>query len=820
MHLREADKKTVTKPAKNKRGTVRLTVETLEAHFRGQSEGDIVGLHAISEAGTCKWVGLDIDNHGAADSSANLKYAVYLHDKLVSMGFSPILSDSDGKGGFHLLTVFSEPIPSPSAHYFGKWLVSDFADHGIAQAPEVFPKQPDLSEVQFGNWMRLPGRHHTRDHWSKVWDGFGWRDGFEAVEMIRHTSGDPAELIPADAAPPAPKPRQTAPKYVADGPDNRVVRCRAYVEKLPPSVSGDRGHDKLLQVACETLRFGLDDSDALAVLHDYNRRADPEWDERDIDKKLKDAHRKVNGEFGSRLKEDRPQKTISKRQRAADLGEQDAGPNPTRMSDIERREFDPKDPLAIARQFRRDVYDHADGPTLYHDGDTAIAWEQTKYIEVRDAALRAELYPYLERAQKLIRRGETEMLVPFMPTQNNVSNISDALNAACYLERKAPCWLTDERDLPDPIEIVAASNGLIHLRKDATAKLFRPPTPLFFSRNALDYEFLADAASPATWLWLLDQLWPDDPQSIEALQEWFGYCLTPDTRQQKAMLLVGPKRAGKGTIARVLSRLIGLPNVCGPTLSGLSTNFGLWPLIGKLLAIISDARLSGRTDQAIITERILALTGEDAITIDRKNLAPVTERLLCRLMILTNELPRLADASGALASRFIVLTLTESFYGKEDTGLEERICAEMPGILLWAIEGWRRLRERGHFVQPATSAEAIEELNDLASPVGAFLREWCAVRAGAEVKVTELFEAWGFWCAEQGREQPGTQTVFGRDLRAAAPRIATPQRGTGADRYRVFQGITLTESAKATAQMERSKHAQTRGHMHCTHSEG
>jgi energy-coupling factor transporter ATP-binding protein EcfA2 len=127
-------------------------------------------------------------------------------------------------------------------------------------------------------------------------------------------------------------------------------------------------------------------------------------------------------------------------------------------------------------------------------------------------------------------------------------------------------------------------------------------------------------------------LWPGDAQSISTLQEWIGYLLTPDPRQQKILLLVGPRRSGKGTIARVIRGLIGADNIAGPTLSSLGTNFGLWPLLGKAVAMIQDARLSGRTDAATVAERLLSISGEDDLTIDRKNLSPVTTRLTARFM--------------------------------------------------------------------------------------------------------------------------------------------------------------------------------------------
>jgi putative DNA primase/helicase len=161
-------------------------------------------------------------------------------------------------------------------------------------------------------------------------------------------------------------------------------------------------------------------------------------------------------------------------------------------------------------------------------------------------------------------------------------------------------------------------------------------------------------------------------------------------------------------------------------------------------------------------------------------------------MIMSNELPRIADASGALASRFIVLTLKRSFYGTEDLGLTDRLLRELPGILNWAIEGWRRLQDRGFFVQPASSAEAIQELEDLTSPVGAFLRERCEVRPGASVNCGLLFAYWSVWCEDQSRDHPGTVQSFGRDLRAAVPGLTTANlRSADGERERHYEGVGL-----------------------------
>jgi putative DNA primase/helicase len=189
---------------------------------------------------------------------------------------------------------------------------------------------------------------------------------------------------------------------------------------------------------------------------------------------------------------------------------------------------------------------------------------------------------------------------------------------------------------------------------------------------------------------------------------------------------------------------------------------------------------------------VLRITGEDDVTADRKNRQAWTGKMQVRFLVISNQLPRLGDTSGAIASRFIILRLVNSFYGREDQTLTEKLLAELPGILNWSIEGLRRLRERGHFIQPTSAAEAVRELEDLASPIGAFIRERCVIEPGKTIEVTRLFEAWCEWCKSQGRDHPGTTQSFGRDLRAAFPRLKLSQPRVEASRLRLYEGISLS----------------------------
>src|SRR4030095_13195092 len=95
-------------------------------------------------------------------------------------------------------------------------------------------------------------------------------------------------------------------------------------------------------------------------------------------------------------------------------------------------------------------------------------------------------------------------------------------------------------------------------------------------------------------------------------------------------------------------------------------------------------------------ERFRSISGEDSLTIDRKFRDPWTGRLPTRFVILTNELPRLADASGALGSSFILFVLPRSFYGAENPTLTDELLTEAPAIFNWALEGLDRLMAGGH----------------------------------------------------------------------------------------------------------------------------
>ena len=442
--------------------------------------------------------------------------------------------------------------------------------------------------------------------------------------------------------------------------------------------------------------------------------------------------------------------------------------------------------LPTARAYLDRFASHPGGRTLISSAGELLEWRENAYRVIEDGAIRKRLQEWLHGALQLCvtKKGE-ETLRDFSANPTTVGQALETIRAEVHAPSSVapPAWLGEPPGEYDPSDILPCKTMSLHLPTEIALE----PTPALFTRSALDYDYDPDPPEPERWIRFLEQLFGDDLESSELLQEWFGYCLTPETSQQKMLLIIGPKRSGKGTIGRVLRGLVGEANVAGPTVGGLAQPFGLQSLIGKSVAIVSDARFGGERASAVI-ERLLCVSGEDAVTIDRKYLEPVTLKLGTRFVFLTNELPRLADASSALASRFLVLRLTESFYGKEDHGLAEALLEERAGILRWALDGRRRLRERGRFLQPGSSADDVEDLGELGSPVSAFIRERCVVGADHRATVDELYAAWQQWSELNGANSVSNKQSFGRDLRAALPQL-TRRRGTGQRGF--YVGIAL-----------------------------
>ena len=198
--LRQGVVGVVMLPIKERRsaGTDMVTLKKLKRHFAGRAVSHLIGLHSISDHSTCKWFAIDVDLHDEnvanADEIAASNFAACLEwaQRLRKMNFDPILVDSNGVGGFHLWVLLDKEYPLADVYDFVTSIRADHESFGLPRKPEVFPPKAHVEADDLPYGLRLPGRHHTRPHYTRVWnfDSIGqndWLEGGEAIEVMLAT---------------------------------------------------------------------------------------------------------------------------------------------------------------------------------------------------------------------------------------------------------------------------------------------------------------------------------------------------------------------------------------------------------------------------------------------------------------------------------------------------------------------------------------------------------------------------------------------------------------------------------------------------------
>lgn len=448
-------------------------------------------------------------------------------------------------------------------------------------------------------------------------------------------------------------------------------------------------------------------------------------------------------------------------------------------------------PVQIARDFIAQRMPH-----LIHYGGDFLDYEVNAYRRIEKPTIRAMVQAWMENG---VDAGTGE---PVHPNKTDVDYVMDALSSVVHRDGDAeapPVWLDYWPEVdPDPKMTLSARNGLV----DVGTGMFLPPDPRFFTLNGLPFDYIPDAPPPVAWFQFLESIWPGEEGRVnhDALQEIMGHVLTPQTKYQKIFMLVGPPRAGKGTITRMMSSLCGMANVASMSAGDLARDFGLAPLVGKQLLIVPDLRLSRADNIGRVVEILLNISGEDSVLVNRKYRDQATTRLNTRIVIATNREVVLPDQTGALASRYVPLVFHKSFINNPDRELDAKLAPELPGIFNWALEGLRRLEARrdaqglqSGFQMTPNGAAMLAEISRRGSPVKTFIAECCDLDPTGTVKRSKLFDVFQSWCKENELASTFLPETFSKELRTASGYNVelVRMRDDEGKRTRVYAGVRL-----------------------------
>lgn len=307
--------------------------------------------------------------------------------------------------------------------------------------------------------------------------------------------------------------------------------------------------------------------------------------------------------------------------------------------------------------------------------------------------------------------------------------------------------------VPPPTEpLLNLRNGMLDLR---TLQLL-PHDPAHRSIVQLDVAWDPDATCPVYDAWVASAA----GDQVDQLEEVTSLMLDPSRVPHKAVFLFGPSRSGKSTYLRLMVAVAGAANTSSVTLHQLADDrFAVANLHGKMLNVAAD--LSSQDVKDIAAFKMLS--GEDQVNANRKYGAQFSFTNRALFAFSANSVPAVSDESGAYFQRMMPFEFANSFAGREDHSLEEKLKAELPGILVrWATAGNRLRRRGGGFER--TSASVREGFEAQSDRVRRFIQEACNVmpEMSGGTKTTDLHRAFVRWAADQSAPALGRNSFATR----------------------------------------------------------
>lgn len=350
--------------------------------------------------------------------------------------------------------------------------------------------------------------------------------------------------------------------------------------------------------------------------------------------------------------------------------------------------------------------------------------------------------------------------------------------------------LEDESVVDNEPDYLNLKNGLFNLKTNKLEKHLR--SKYITCQAAFSHD--EGATAPTFLKWLKSMLvTPDgkpDTQLYYLVLEAMGYTLTADMSHRVSFWLVGPTGSGKSTLINIMIALMQDYHVV-IDLNELGTNrFMLSMAAGKRLITFGESNANLKLADGLYK----TLVSNDAIVADVKNHDPITFKPQAKIWWGMNNLPYVADRSGAVDSRVIILPFRRQIPREQwDLTLEDRIKRdELPGVFNLALVGLQRLRHAGHFTkveQVEAEKNEYQQSNDI---YATFLAddEWC--KPDGKTPPTPLYRAFAAWARENGINHYVTSVTIKREWL----RLGLKYTHSGS---RFYEGIGLTEYAKSKA---------------------
>jgi putative DNA primase/helicase len=345
-------------------------------------------------------------------------------------------------------------------------------------------------------------------------------------------------------------------------------------------------------------------------------------------------------------------------------------------------------------------------------------------------------------------------------------------------------------------ELLNVANGMLDWR---SGKLY-PHAPKYLSTIQIPTPWIAEAFHRRGNLFLNEVLPHDGTRKV--FEEFAGYILVPHCKYQVAAMATDAATGGSGSNGKSVSfdwleSMLGSENTSHLSLEELDDRFNGERLVGKLLNVDADIPRDGIKNPG----KFKKLVTGDPIKAEAKYKTPFFYKPSAKLLFGANAFPRTRDASGAYMRRWLVFPFPNRFKKGDcgfDPNLSEKLRSELARayLLRLAVEGLRRLDDRGFFQNTPAMRNAVEAYSNAIDSVKLFTKERCTISDKCKVGKDDLYTAYAGFC-EQGGLRAVSKIELGRRLNGLLP-LKEDRTNTNTGRVRRWVGIGLRDEKVAS----------------------
>jgi putative DNA primase/helicase len=412
-------------------------------------------------------------------------------------------------------------------------------------------------------------------------------------------------------------------------------------------------------------------------------------------------------------------------------------------------------------------------------------WERDEDSRVWQLAMKTVMSMYREAADTEAE-GQRRSLVKHALGSESANKIKALLTHAMNLERLvATPILFDSNQW-----LLNCQNGTLNIETGILQKHNR----LDYITNVIPVEYDAEAICPV-WGEFLQRIMDGNQELIDFLQKVIGYTLTGCTREQVFFILYGSGANGKSTLLAIIRELLAGYAKRVRTESLMSTKSDRVPTD---LADLAGARFVSAVEtdegQRLAESQLKQLTGDsDGIKVRRLYEREFEYIPTYKLFLACNHKPTIKGTDLAIWRRIRLIPFSVSIpEAEQDKGLLDKLRAELPGILAWAVKGawdWSKLG----LWSPEDVTSATRAYRDDMDVIGSFLDEYCIMDNTARTRSGEIYQGYTAWSLRAG-ERPMTQRALSNVLKERGFEVYMSHGS------RYWRGLELREMVAQVAQ--------------------